>query len=126
MSSFSATLKVNGKNYKLESSNFSAIQLVDEEGKPASKARAGEIRVTLNVGDDHSLLGWMMDSYKRQDGSIVYRKVNENATLKELSFKKAFCTSYSESFTANSTKDTLVTMSIVAEDVEMLGVQFNS
>jgi hypothetical protein len=125
MSSFSASLKVNGKTYKLEAASFSAVQITGADGKPASKAHAGEIVVTLKVKDDHSLLDWMLDSYKRTDGTITYKKKNENSTLKELSFKKGFCTSYAESFAANSTEDTLVTMSIMAEEVEMLGVKFN-
>lgn len=126
MSSFSATLKVNGKNYKLHSSHFSAVQMITAEGKPASRARAGEIVVSLILGDDTSLLEWMLDSYKRMDGSITYRKTNENSTLKELTFKQAFCTSYSESFAANSSEDTVVTLCFVGEDVELVGVAFNS
>jgi hypothetical protein len=119
MSSFEATFKVNGKEYPVLTCNFSFGQATDDKGRPASAVQSGNISVSLVANEDDALLGWMIDPYKKQDGSIVFNKIDQASALKELQFKEGYCVSYSESFNANSSNAMVVTLSISAREITM-------
>lgn len=125
MASFSADLKIGSDKYKVGACSFSAFQIVDANGKAGSTSKAQQIVLTIEVGDNTSVLEWMVDPYKRMDGAITFKKKDENSTLKELKFTKAFLSSYQEQFTSEG-DETFVTINIVAEKVETLGVEFQT
>lgn len=119
MSSFAATFKVNGKEYEVLNCNFSFGQATDDKGRPASAVQSGNISVTIVASDDDGLMGWMIDPYKKQDGSISFNKIDQDSTLKELQFKEGYCVSYSESFNSSSNHAMTVTLSISAREITM-------
>lgn len=119
MSSFAATFKVNGKEYEVLTCNFSFGQATDDKGRPASAVHGGHISLTIVASDDDSLLGWMIDPYKKQDGAIVFNKIDQDSTLKEVQFKEGYCVSYSEAFNANSNNAMTATLSISAREITM-------
>ncbi len=120
--SFKATLKVEGGEFDVLSCNFSFGQATDEKGKPASNVQGGSIFVQIVTSDDTSLLGWMIDPYKKTSGSIVFNKTDEDATLKEVKFEDAYCVGYSESFNATSASSMTVSLNIAARKVDISGV----
>ena len=77
MSSFKATLKVNGKEFDVVSVAYQFNQKTDEKGRPASDVRKGNITVAIVGSEDDSLLGWMIDPYKKTNGSIVFEKIDQ-------------------------------------------------
>ncbi len=120
--SFKATLKVEGGEFDVLSCNFSFGQATDEKGKPASNVKGGSIFVQIVTSDDTSLLGWMVDPYKKTSGSIVFNKTDEDATLKEIKFEDAYCVGYSESFNSTSASSMTVSLNIAARKVDISGV----
>lgn len=100
MSSFKATFKVDGKSFDVVSSSYSFTQNTDERGRPASDVRKGLIKVTVVASDDDKLIGWMIDPYKKTNGSITFEKIDQASTLKELKFEDGYCVSYEEDFDA--------------------------
>ena len=113
MASFSAKFTFDGGSddgYDVISSNYSLGQATDEQGRPASVVMGGTIFVQFVVGDDSSVIGWMIDPYKKVNGSLKFNRIDQDSTLKEIQFEDGYCTQYSESF--SSTNSSAMTCSI--------------
>jgi hypothetical protein len=124
MSSFSAIFKFDGKEYEVLTTNYSFHQLTDDKGRPASAVKAGDIAVSLVVGDDEKILEWAVDSDKKSSGSIIYKKIDQDSTLKELKFEDAYCHSYSEGFTANMPDSMVANIGISARKITIGNVPY--
>ena len=122
MSSFNAILQVEGGEFDVLSCNFSFGQATDDKGRPASKVQAGNIFVQIITSDDTALIGWMIDPYKKTSGSIVFKKIDEDSTLKEVKFEDAYCVGYSESFNSTSASSMTISLNISARKIEISGV----
>lgn len=107
--SFKAKLKVAGKEMNVLACNYALKQETDATGRPSSITRGGKINVTVESTGDTTLFEWMCNNFERKDGSIVFIKRDNDATLKELTFKEAYLVDYMEDF--GSTGDNPVTES---------------
>ena len=110
MSSFSATLKVDDQEYDVMSCNYSFGQSTDEKGRPASNVQGGNVFVQIAANDQDSLMGWMIDPHKKTNGTITFKRIDQDSTFKEVQFEDGYCVGYSESF--NSTNSSAMTLSL--------------
>jgi hypothetical protein len=117
MSSFKATFKVDGKSFDVVSCSYSFTQNIDERGRPASDVRKGHIKVTVVASDDDKVLGWMIDPYKKTNGSITLEKIDQASTLKEIKFEDGYCVSYEEDFDAVNAQAMTDTFEISARKI---------
>ena len=117
MSSFMGFLKAEGKEFELQSCTYSFSQMTDDKGRPASQVHAGLINVSFVLGDDEKIPEWMVDSDKKSSGSIVFQKIDEGSTLKEIKFEDAYCVGFTEGFTANVPDSMSVNISISARKI---------
>jgi type VI secretion system TssD-like protein len=62
-------------------------------------------------------MGWMIDPYAKKNGSVVFKKIDQDSTLKEVKFEDAYCVGYSESFSANSASAMTLTLNISARKI---------
>jgi hypothetical protein len=125
--SFQAILKVGGKEIELLTCNYSFGQTTNERGMPSSDVFAGGISMTFEATDDDtSLLEWMVDPRKVLDGSIVFKRINDESTFKEVKFEKAYCISFSESFTSSGGAHSTISISITAKKITVGNVTHDS
>ena len=117
MSSFKATLTVNSKDFDVISCVYSFGQATDEKGRPASDVKGGNISLQIVATDDDTMIEWMVDPYKKQDGSIAFKKIDQDSTLKTVQFKDAYCVGFSESFNANSAAAMTATLNLSAGSI---------
>jgi hypothetical protein len=117
MSSFAATFKLDGNEYDVISSVYSFGQATDEKGRPASDVQGGSISVQIAVPEDSSLAGWMIDPYSKKSGSIIFKKIDQDSTMKEVKFEDGYCVGYSESFSANSSTPMTASLNISARKI---------
>lgn len=110
MSSFSAQFKVDGQEFEVMSCNYSFGQATDEKGRPASNVQSGNIFVQIVASDDDSMMGWMVDPYKKTNGSITFKRIDQDSTFKEIQFEDGYLVGLSESF--NSTNSSAMTLSL--------------
>src|SRR5437870_11549216 len=110
MSSFTARLKFDGSEFEVLTCTYSFNQLTDDKGRPASDVRAGHITISLWAADDEKILDWMADPDKQGKGSVVFYKIDQASTLKELKFEEAYCVRFEESFTANTPQGMVATI----------------
>jgi hypothetical protein len=47
--------------------------------------------------DDTSLIEWMVDQYKTNDGTITFKKGDQDSKMKELKWEKGYIVQYTES-----------------------------
>lgn len=95
--SFKATLKLDGNEYPLTACNVLVHRKSDAKGKPSSKT-GWRLFLILDSMDDTTMTEWMVDPHLQKDGEIEIFKVDEDAKLKVISFKKAYCYSMKENF----------------------------
>lgn len=115
--SFKANLKFGGKEYRVLSVNFALSRYIDDTGRPSSVTRGGEIQFSVESTGDTELFEGMCNSFDAKDGSVVFLKRDQDATMKELKFKRAHITNYSESFSDNGGMFT--TFGISCDEIEM-------
>ncbi|MBX2924965.1 MAG: phage tail protein [Chitinophagaceae bacterium] len=116
---FKARLKVAGKDLPILACDYSLKQETDATGRPSSITRGGKINVTVESTGETTFFEWMVNPFERKEGSIVFMKRDNDATLKELKFKEGYLVDYFEQF--GSTGDTPVTetFTISAKEIEI-------
>lgn len=117
MSSFKATLKVDGKSFDVVACTYSFTQNTDERGRPASDVRKNHMKITIVASDDDKVLGWMIDPYKKTNGSVTFEKIDQASTLKEIKFEDAYCVAYEEDFDAVNAQAMTDTFEISARKI---------
>ncbi len=88
--SFKAELEVDGKTYPIRKFYAGIHRATDGKGRPASMP-GWEIYVLMDITGENALTDWMADPAKQQDGKIVLYKIDQDTKLKEIHFKKAYC-----------------------------------
>ena len=117
--SFKAILKVAGKNYNVLNVNYGLFQETDATGRPSTITRGGKIDITVESTGETDLFEWMNNSFERKDGSVVFYKRDNDATLKELKFKEAYLVKHKEKFDSTGDNPLTETFTISARELEM-------
>ena len=118
--SFTSQFKTSsGKERNILSVEYAMLQETDPTGRPSSVTRGGKIHLTVEGTGETDLFEWMTNSFERKDGSVVFKKRDSDATLKELKFKEAYIVKYTENF--DSTGENPLTESFVlsAKEIEL-------
>ena len=118
--SFTSKFKISsGRERNILSGAYAMLQETDPTGRPSSVTRGGKIHLTVEGTGETDLFEWMTNSFERKDGSIVFKKRDSDATLKELKFKEAYIVKYTENF--DSTGENPLTESFVlsAKEIEL-------
>ncbi len=117
--SFKAKFKVAGKERNILDVEFGMLQETDPTGRPSSIARGGKIHLTVEGTGETDLFEWMTNSFERKDGSIVFFKRDNDATLKELKFKEAYIVKYREDFDATGENPLTEHIVLSAREIEL-------
>jgi hypothetical protein len=119
MSSYSASFEIDGNKFQVITCNYSFGQSMDAKGQPSSDILGGSISLQIAANDDSSIIGWMIDPNGKKNGSIVFKRSDQDSTLKEVKFEEGFCVGYSESFTANAQMPMTITLNITAKKISV-------
>jgi hypothetical protein len=95
--SFKAELTVDSKTYKLRSVYTMIFRETDIKGRPTSPP-SWAIIATIDAIDDTTITNWMIDPHKQVDGKVLIYKIDEDAKLKEITFKKSYCLHMNDKF----------------------------
>ena len=126
MSSFSASFTIDGEEYDVLSCNYSFGQSTDERGRPASNVQGGNIFVQVTANDQDTLMGWMVDPYKKSNGSIKFMRIDQDSTFKEVQFEDGYCVGYSESFSSTNSSAMTLSLNISARKITVGGATHES
>ncbi len=124
--SFKATFNVSGTEYRVLDASFDLHQIVDKTGRVSSEARGGKIDVVVESTQETDLFEWMIDPYSHKDGSIIFKKRDSDATMKELKFKEAYMIDYTETFSSNTDKPMAIAFTLSAKEIELGNGKFSN
>ena len=108
------------------SCNYSFGQATDEKGRPASNVQSGNIFVQIVASDDDSMMGWMVDPYKKTSGSIVFKRIDQDSTFKEVKFEDGYLVGMSESFSSTNSSPMTLSLNISARKITVGGASHES
>jgi hypothetical protein len=117
--SFKVKLKVGGKEVNVLALHYDLRQETDATGRPSSVTRGGRISITTESTGDTAFFEWMCNSFERKDGSIVYIKRDNDATLKELKFKEAYMVDYNETFDSTGERPVTESFTLSAKEIDL-------
>ena len=118
--SFNAKLKFAGKDgIDVLACSYSLHRDVDAKGRPSSGIYGGTINLSIESTDDTSIVESMVNQYKPVDGTITFKKSDEDAKLKELSFEKGYVINFSESIDVKGSQPMMIDFVISAEKIKI-------
>ena len=116
---FKVKLKVAGKEFNILKVSYALFQETDATGRPSSVARGGKIDIEIEGTESPEFFEWMVNSFERKDGSIVFLKRDSEATLKELKFTEGYLVKHRENFEASGGQPLTESFTISARKIEM-------
>jgi hypothetical protein len=122
--SFKATAKIGSKEFDVIAIHYALHREVDAKGRPAGIVQGGTIDLTVESTDDTSILESMVNNqHKPLDGTVTFKKADEDAKMKELSFEKGYVIAFGETFDTVNSKAMLTSFTISAQTLKVGGAE---
>jgi len=94
---FKARLNFSGKDYDVLNCSYAFNRDVDSKGRPSSGVYGGTIDIEIESTEDTSIVEAMVNNqFKPISGSLVIKKSEEDAKMKEVDFQDGYIIKYSE------------------------------
>ena len=116
---FKATCKVGSKEFDVISCDYAFRRDVDSKGRPSSGVYGGTVNLTVESTDDTSIIESMVNQYKPIDGTITFKKSDEDAKLKELSWTKGYIINFQESLDITGAQPMLIHFTVSAQEIKI-------
>jgi hypothetical protein len=117
--SFRATLNLEGKDYDVLKCKYSIKREVDSKGRPSSNLHGGRITLEIESTDDISVIEKMAMQFKPISGVVAFKKDDEDAKMKELSFKNAYIIDLNEGINIVGDIPMSITFVVSAQEIAM-------
>lgn len=121
---FRATLSLGGKEFDVLDCDYSLRRDVDSKGRPASNIYGGKVRVHVESTEDTSILEQMVSQFKPISGSIVFKKGDEEAKMKELVWENGYIVEFEENIDVIGNKPMTLTFVVSAQVLKVGSAQF--
>ncbi len=122
--SFKALAKIGSKEFDVISCNYALHREVDGKGRPASIVYGGIINLVVESTDDTSIIEAMVNNqHKPLDGTVTFKKSDEDAKLKELSFEKGYVIKFQENFDTTGGNPMVIAFTISAMKIKIGGAE---
>ncbi len=94
---FKARLQFSGNEYDVLNADYSFTRDVDSKGRPSSSVYGGTINVEVESTEDTSVIEAMVNNqYKPIAGTLLIKKPDEDAKMKEIRFEDGYIIRYEE------------------------------
>ncbi|MBB6107322.1 hypothetical protein SAMN05421821_101755 [Mucilaginibacter lappiensis] len=94
---FKARLNFSGRDYDVLTCSYALDRDVDSKGRPSSGVYGGKIEVEIESTEDTSIIETMVNSqFKSFKGTLLIKKSEEDAKMKELTFEDSYIIAYDE------------------------------
>ena len=122
--SFRSSLNLGGKEYDVLDCSYSLKRDVDSKGRPSSNIYGGKITVRVESTEDTTILETMVNQFKPFNGSIVFKKGDEEGKMKELTFENAYIIEFSEGIDIVGTTPMSICTTISAQIIKIGGAEY--
>ncbi|MDU1906457.1 MAG: type VI secretion system tube protein TssD [Dysgonomonas sp.] len=121
---FRATLTLGGKEFDVLDCSYSLKRDVDSKGRPSSNIYGGKVKVHVESTEDTSILESMVSQFKPVSGTIVFKKGDEEAKMKELTFENGYIIEFDEEIDIIGKKPMTLSFVVSAQVLKIGGAQF--
>ncbi|MBS1588556.1 MAG: type VI secretion system needle protein Hcp [Bacteroidetes bacterium] len=120
MASFKATAKIGSVEFKdVIECSYSLHRDVAATGQPSSQIYGGKIDLVVESSDNTGIIESMVNQYKPIDGTITFKKSDEDAKMKELSFTKGHVVFFEENFSKDGNNPMFMKFTVSAEKIKI-------
>lgn len=118
--SFRASLSIGGSEMDVLYCDYKLSRDTDAKGRPSSGVYGGRITFEIESTEDTSVIETMVNSqFKPFEGTITFKKTDEDAKLKELTFKNAYIVFFQETLDVKGNVPMVVRFTISAEELSL-------
>src|SRR5215831_11102890 len=118
--SFNAKLKFGGKDgIDVLSCDYALRRDVDAKGRPASGVYGGTINLSIESTDDTSIVESLVNQFKPVDGTVTFKKSDEDAKMKELSWEKGYFIHYREGIDITGNQPMQIDFTVSAQTIKI-------
>lgn len=121
---FNAKLNFNGTEYDVLDMRYKLKRDVDSKGRPASGVYGGEITVRIESTEDTTVLEQMVSQFKPCSGSVTFKKGDEEAKMKELTWSNGYVVAFEESIDVNNSTPMTLSFTVSAQVITVGAAQF--
>ena len=120
MGSFRASFEFGGNEYDVLYSNFEFSRNTDSKGKPSSNVLGGRVHLVIESTEDTTVIESMLNGqFKPVAGKIVFKKTDEDAKMKEVTFKNAYVVNYKETLDVTNDVPMRIDVTFSAEEISV-------
>lgn len=112
---FNATLKFKGKEFDIRYVDYCIERDVDAKGRPASHLYGGLIRIIIESTEDTTILENMVTQFNPHNGTIEYKKGDEEAVMKELNWEQGYIIKFKETADVEGKKAMVIDFTVSAK-----------
>jgi hypothetical protein len=124
--SFLAKLEVDNESFNVLEFDVTFTQATDNNGKPANKAKGGQIRLVVESTGTDLFSGWMVSQMSTKDGKIIFYRRDAMSTMKNVNFIKGYCISFHKSFRNEGTIPMRTEILITASEIKIGNTAFEN
>ncbi|WP_125718786.1 type VI secretion system tube protein TssD [Flavobacterium ustbae] len=124
--SFLAKLELDNEKFNVLEFDITFNQGTDNNGKPANKTKGGQIRLVVESTSTDLFSDWMVSQTSIKDGKIVFYRRDAMSTMKNVSFKKAYCISFHKSFRSEGTIPMRTEILITSNEIKIGNTVFEN
>ncbi len=116
MGAFRAILELEEKQMDVLFSSVEFSRKTDNKGRPVTSVFGGRIKVTIESTQDTSIIESMLNNqFKPINGSIIYKKTDEDSRLKQILFHNSYIVYYKEICKSNNEKPMNILVTYMVE-----------
>ena len=120
MGSFRGSFEFGGSEYDVLCSNFEFSRNTDSKGKPSSNVLGGRVHLVIESTEDTTVIESMLNGqFKPVEGKIVFKKTDEDAKMKEVTFKNAYVVNYKETLDVTNDVPMRIDVTFSAEEISV-------
>ena len=120
MGSFRASFEFGGNEFDVLYSNFEFSRNTDSKGKPSSNVLGGRVHLVIESTEDTTVIESMLNGqFKPVEGKIVFKKTDEDAKMKEVTFKNAYVVNYKETLDVTNDVPMRIDVTFSAEEISV-------
>lgn len=116
---FKAVCKIGSKEFDVISCDYALRRDVDAKGRPSSGLYGGTINLAVESTDDTSIIESMVNQYKPVDGTVTFKKSDEDAKMKELTWEKGYIINFAESLDIVGAQPMLIHFTVSAQKIKI-------
>ena len=121
---FRASLELNNKEFDVLYSNYEFSRNTDPKGMPSSSVLGGRVKATIESTEDTTIIENMVSQFKPHEGTVVYKKGDEESVMKELKWEKGYITRFEEVADVEGKKPMIINFEVSAQKLTIGGAVF--